>query len=141
MDIVPTNYPPKPAMRVLTRLTSYAQIGMLGVTFRGSQFIRELFQAGTQIPDWVSSVETNKMHSMLTIHFLGNLLKQNFGNTGAFEIYYDGDVVFSKLKEKRMPRLEEIVDGIRERREERGFKYTKPKEMLPERMRMQGGGQ
>jgi hypothetical protein len=49
--------------------------------------------------------------------------------------------VFSKLKEKRMPRLEEIVDGIREKREERGFKYTKPKEMLPERMRMQGGGQ
>ncbi|CAL6403770.1 unnamed protein product [Bathycoccus prasinos] len=141
VDIVPTNYPPKPAMRVLTRLTSYAQIGMLGVTFRGSQFIRELFPAGTQIPDWVSSMETNKMHSMLTIHFLGNLLKQNFGNTGAFEIYYDGDVVFSKLKEKRMPRLEEIVDGIRERREERGFKYTKPKEMLPERMRMQGGGQ
>ena len=93
---------------------------MLGVTFRGSQFIRELFPAGTQIPDWVSSMETNKMHSMLTIHFLGNLLKQNFGNTGAFEIYYDGDVVFSKLKEKRMPRLEEIVDGIRERREERG---------------------
>lgn len=141
MDIVPTNYPPKPAMRVLTRLTSYAQIGMLGVTFRGSQFIRELFPAGTQIPDWVSSMETNKMHSMLTIHFLGNLLKQNFGNTGGFEIYYDGDVVFSKLKEKRMPRLEEIVDGIREKREERGFKYTKPKEMLPERMRMQGGGQ
>ena len=114
---------------------------MLGVTFRGSHFIRELFPAGTQIPDWVSSMETNKMHSMLTIHFLGNLLKQNFGNTGAFEIYYDGDVVFSKLKEKRMPRLEEIVDGIRERREERGFKYTKPKEMLPERRRMQGGGQ
>ena len=37
-----------------------------------------------------------------------------------------------------MPRLEEIVDGIREKREERGFKYES-KEMLPERMRMQGG--
>ena len=114
---------------------------MLGVTFRGSQFIRELFPAGDESRTGCHLHGNDKMHSMLTIHFVGNLLRQNFGNTGAFEIYYDGDVVFSKLKEKRMPRLEEIVDGIREKREERGFKRTKPKEMLPERMRMQGGGQ
>lgn len=110
---------------------------MLGVTFRGSRLIRDFLPAGTPIPEWVSSMEKNKMHSMLTIHFLGNVLKQNFGNTGAFEIYYDGDLVFSKLKERRMPRLEEIVEGIAERREANGFKYEKPKEMLPERLRMQ----
>ena len=135
VDIVGTNFPPKRPMRILTRLTSYAQIGMVGMTFRGSQFFREFSPVGTRVPDWVTSMETNKMHSMLTIHFVGNLLRQNFGNTGAFEIYYDSEEVFSKLKEKRMPRLEEIVDGIRERREKRGLKYVRPKEMLPERMR------
>jgi hypothetical protein len=36
-------------------------------------------------------------------------------NTGAFEVYYDGDVVFSKLNEKRLPNVQEILRGLESR--------------------------
>ena len=81
-------------MRILTRLTSYAQTGDGWYDVqRLPNFIASFRQSGRRCSHWVTSMEANKMQSMLTIHFVGNLLRQNFGNTGAFEIYYDGEEV------------------------------------------------
>ena len=44
--------------------------------------------------------------------FLGNTVSQNLLNTGAFEVFYDGEVIFSKLEQRRLPTIPEILDGL-----------------------------
>jgi len=39
-------------------------------------------------------------------------LVQNILNTGAFEIFYDGKVVFSKMETGRLPRIQEVMEGM-----------------------------
>ena len=40
------------------------------------------------------------MGSTMGAWFVGNTVSQNLLNTGAFEIYYDGEVIFSKLDQR-----------------------------------------
>lgn len=49
--------------------------------------------------------------------FIGNVLNNALMSTGAFEIYYDGRLVFSKLAEGRLPTREELFGGIDATRE------------------------
>lgn len=41
-----------------------------------------------------------------------NSVAQSAAKTDAFEVFLNGDLVFSKLKEKRMPALNEIIDAL-----------------------------
>ena len=54
----------------------------------------------------------NKMGSSAGAWFLGNTVSQNLLNTGAFEVFYDGEVIFSKLEQRRLPTIPEILDGL-----------------------------
>ena len=45
--------------------------------------------------------------------WVGNTLRNSLGSTGAFEVLYQGQLVFSKLAAGRMPTLGEVLDGIR----------------------------
>ena len=44
----------------------------------------------------------------------GNTLRQNLLSTGAFEVSYDGTLIWSKLSTGRMPALGDLVTGIGE---------------------------
>ena len=41
-----------------------------------------------------------------------SLESKNLRRTDAFEVHYDGELLFSKLAMKRMPHYEEIVSAI-----------------------------
>ena len=41
-------------------------------------------------------------------------MRQNLLSTGAFEVYYNGTTIFSKLDQNRMPTLNELVAGLAE---------------------------
>ena len=132
-EIVGTNHEPSRAKKSVGKFISYVQFIGLGATFNGRALFRTVFP-GVVVPDVIAYLEQNKFHSLLMIHLVGNVLKQNFMNTGAFEIYYDGEEVFSKLKMNRMPTVEEIVDGIRHKIEASGGRYTKPIGTVPGRL-------
>ena len=42
-----------------------------------------------------------------------NVFAQNAAQTGAFEVVHNGKLVFSKLKQQRLPNIQEIDDGLK----------------------------
>ena len=52
--------------------------------------------------------------------FMGNTVAQNMLATSAFEVYYSGEKIFSKLESGKMPRLNFLVDEIASIRRDRG---------------------
>ena len=47
--------------------------------------------------DFLKSISENKYMYLMLVFFLGNMFKASCTQTGAFEIYIDNIVVFSKL--------------------------------------------
>lgn len=65
---------------------------------------RQLFRTlGLPIPPWQMYLANNKMSTCMTSWLLGNTLAQNLVSTGAFEVYYDGNLIFSKLTTGKLP--------------------------------------
>lgn len=48
-------------------------------------------------PSWYLWMKENKMMAMIGVFFGGNILSSTFTNTGAFEMYFDDVLIFSKL--------------------------------------------
>jgi len=59
--------------------------------------------------EWISD---NKWSTCIGIWLVGNFLSSTVGSTQAFEIAYDGQMVFSKLNTGRMPAIPEIFSAI-----------------------------
>ena len=58
-------------------------------------------------------IEANQM-AILGGCFLCNMIAGNLLNTGAFEITYDGVLVWSKIETGRFPQLAELTDVLKE---------------------------
>lgn len=58
-------------------------------------------------------LEEKKWFLMLLVFFMGNFITGIIGNSGAFEVYVNNKLVFSKLNIGRVPDLDEIVSLIR----------------------------
>jgi len=106
------NYPPPEYAVHLASLTSYCYFGGILFLVLGETIFNSL-----QIPLpslYLQYVRDNKMMA-----FFGLMILQSVGNsfltTGAFEIYVDGDLVFSKLESKRFPSGPELIDIFNQR--------------------------
>lgn len=64
---------------------------------------------GMPIPGLLARAKENQMWSMFGVYYLGNLISQNLMNTGAFEITYNGQLVWSKLDSGRLPSWPELM--------------------------------
>jgi len=98
-----------------------------------------LFPAlGMAVPDFVKSMQASKLQTCAIAWFLGNTgalrcwlcvawlerrwregrvantgaVQQNLISTGAFEVYYDGRTLFSKLATGMAPQLGEVVRSV-----------------------------
>ena len=56
-------------------------------------------------------IETNQM-PILGVCFLCNMVSGNMLNTGAFEIKYNGQPVWSKMETGRFPQMDELRDAL-----------------------------
>lgn len=65
-------------------------------------------------PEWYKAVAENKMTVFMMVWIL-NSVAQNMCATGAFEITLDGKMLFSKIKEGRMPTIDEVVNLLSRR--------------------------
>jgi len=74
--------------------------------------IANIFGVDVSRIEFVKGLQENKMSSCIMIWMLGNMVISGLSNTGAFEIAYDGQMVFSKLETGRMPSVAEIMGGI-----------------------------
>uniref|UniRef100_A0A061R5R5 Selenoprotein t n=1 Tax=Tetraselmis sp. GSL018 TaxID=582737 RepID=A0A061R5R5_9CHLO len=110
MEVVATNYPVPPVKRALARLAGYLQMGLLGLTLAGDKIFPWL---GLETPQLYNTVRDNKFAYCMAIWFVGNAVNNALISTGAFEIFYDGRLVFSKLAQERMPMADEILRALR----------------------------
>ncbi len=52
------------------------------------------------------------MAALLGAWFVGNMIQTNLMNTGAFEVFYDGAKVFSKLDSGQTPVVRSIIEAM-----------------------------
>ena len=62
------------------------------------------------VPAWQQWMKDNKLMSGLGIMFAGNI-GQQLRATGAFEVYVNGELLFSKLASGTVPVVEVMRDG------------------------------
>lgn len=107
VEVVPSHYPVAPANLALGKLAGYTQMGLLALTFAGDKIFPWL---GMEPPEFYASVQQNKFGYAMAVWFIGNAVHNSLMSTGAFEIFHDGDLVFSKLALNRMPTGPEIME-------------------------------
>lgn len=100
------HFPAPPVAGTIAAATQIMQMLAIPMLWFGDSLLSSI---GMEMPAWF--VE-NKMQVFLAL-FVANTFAQNMAQTGAFEIEVDGNIIFSKMKEKRMPRIDEIVQGLK----------------------------
>merc|ERR1712050_99470 len=97
-----------PSLQMFASFVQSLQLLGFAIIFFGDQIFAAL---GITPPAWHKKVQENKMMSVVTL-FMANNIAHNMLATGAFEIEYNGRLVFSKLDAKCMPTFDEIVSGL-----------------------------
>ena len=101
-------YPPPPYTELLASLASYVWMFGLGFLFFGEQLFAFL---NINVPDWYQGLKQNQMPVLVGLFLLNNIAA-NLTRTGAFEVYLDDHLLFSKLESSRMPSPGEIVAAM-----------------------------
>ncbi|KAL9405008.1 hypothetical protein Peur_001980 [Populus x canadensis] len=109
IDVVLANYPPSLPKRAVAKLVPVFQIGVVGIVLGGEQIFPML---GVRTPPWYYSLRANKFGTIASTWLLGNALQSFLQSSGAFEVYCDDELVFSKLREGRFPGEIELKDTV-----------------------------
>jgi len=111
-------YPLNFYRRSLSYCVTFFQIFLLILIFQ-PDLIKKYF---TIIPlDLINWCIENKWKVIIGGYFFGNMIRNNINNTGAFEIFYNNKLIWSKLKIGNVPKLQFIVSMI----EKNGGKFIK----------------
>lgn len=110
IDVILANYPPPLPKRLLAKVVPLVQIGVIGIIVAGEHIFPML--GFMTPPPWYYSLRANRFGSMASTWLLGNVLQSFLQSSGAFEVFLNGDLVFSKLKEGRFPGEIELKDLI-----------------------------
>jgi selT/selW/selH-like putative selenoprotein len=92
-------YPPPKYAEVIAQLSGY--VWMAGVAFLvgGEQIFKAL---SIKEPEWYNWAKNNRMVSFLVLFMLNNF-GHSFLATGAFEVYVNDELMYSKLELHKMP--------------------------------------
>ena len=100
-----------PAGKMAVNFASMAQFFTTIFAFFGEQLFQAAGLNGTPL---ANSVLNNKVQ-LLGLSFLFNSIAQSVAKTNAFEVFVNGEQIFSKLEKNRMPTIEEILEPLAER--------------------------
>ncbi|KAK8598575.1 hypothetical protein V6N13_094541 [Hibiscus sabdariffa] len=110
IDVILENYPPPLPKRLLSKVVPVFQFGVIGIVMAGEQIFPMI---GIMTPPpWYYSLRANRFGSIATAWLLGNVMQSFLQSSGAFEVYCNGELVFSKLKEGRFPGEIELKDLV-----------------------------
>lgn len=99
-------HPPGPVKEALAVVARFAQAAAVLVILFGERLCRALRVA---VPQWLRETERNKLGFLFAAFIAGNMLAANVYKSGAFEVYYDGRLVWSKLNSGQAPQIGAIV--------------------------------
>lgn len=113
IDVVLANYPPSLPKRLLAKVVPFFQIGAVAIVVAGEHIFPMLGVIAP--PAWYYSLRANKFGTIATFWLLGNAAQSFLQSSGAFEVYLNDELVFSKLNEGRFPGEIELKDLISKR--------------------------
>lgn len=93
---------------MLSRVVTAVQMSLIGGLVAGDHIQQHM---GPLLPLYLKAKE-NKMAYLLGLWIFGNSLSQMLVNTGAFEISYNGKLLYSSIEMKRLPSYDELVSAI-----------------------------
>ena len=109
-DIEEKEYPLPPVKKFFSKITFFTQMGVSLLTFSGQKLKDKL----TMIPASVfDGIEKNKWFVMIGNFLFHQWLNKNLSTTGAFEIYFKGKIIFSKLSSNRLPKERDIHSELK----------------------------
>lgn len=100
------NYPPSPVAVVASQLASGVWILGILLLIGGEGVFSAL---GMREPEWFVSMKNNKAASFGLLFVINNI-GNSMLSTGAFEIYINDELVFSKLALKRLPNAQDLTN-------------------------------
>ncbi|XP_021744769.1 selT-like protein [Chenopodium quinoa] len=112
INVALANYPPPPPKRILSKLVPVAQVGVFAIIMAGDQIFPRL---GMTPPPWFYTLRANRFGTISATWLFGNFIQSYLQSSGAFEVYFDGEPVFSKLAQQRFPGEIELRDLIGKR--------------------------
>ncbi|KAG6678056.1 hypothetical protein I3842_14G061100 [Carya illinoinensis] len=119
IDVLLANYPPSLPKRLLGKVVPVVQIGAIAIVVAGEQIFPML--GFLTPPRWYYTLQANKFGTIATFWLLGNAAQSFLQSSGAFEVYLNNELVFSKLKEGRFPGEIELKDIISNRLDKSGI--------------------
>ena len=107
-----STYPPPHINQVLSNVVFVVRMALLLLLFAGPDALRYI---GIQNPPHIYMwAQENKITAFLILFLLGGQIENQLLSTGAFEVYLNGEPVWSKLKSGRLPSLIEMKGFIEE---------------------------
>lgn len=91
MEVVGSNYPVTALKQAAAQAVSMAQMGGFAMVIFGEKAFETL---GMPVPQfYIQNVAQNRFGAGVAVWFLGNFVQNQLVSTGAFEVYYDGNLV------------------------------------------------
>ncbi|XP_068644178.1 selT-like protein [Aristolochia californica] len=113
IDVILSNHPPTLPKRLLGKAIPVVQVGVMAIIVAGEQIFPRL--GFMTPPAWYFSLRSNRFGAIASTWLFGNVVQNFLQSSGAFEVYHNGELVFSKLKEHRFPSEFELRDIISRR--------------------------
>lgn len=107
LAVVGEEYPLPPTRAMLSKLVSMLQMGLFLLPFLVGRI-----EAVRNHP-FYQAFEQRKFMFLIGGYFLLNMIQSQVSAIGAFEVYLDGRLVFSKLAMGRMPSAHELITHLR----------------------------
>lgn len=102
-------YPPDQNNQLYSRILTYLQLVLI-VFVVGGSFLKSYI---TFIPASVFDfIESKKIYLGIASYFGVNFLQSKLNNTGAFEVYFGGELLWSTLKNKALPTIDNITQAL-----------------------------
>lgn len=105
-----SNFPPGPTKVMVLRVVRTAQYAVIGFAVAGEQALH--FVGVHYPPAFWERMRERRVALIMGAWFGGSMLANALESTGAFEVYYDGRPLYSKLASGRMPQLPDIAGPL-----------------------------
>ncbi|KAL9374357.1 hypothetical protein Peur_033977 [Populus x canadensis] len=113
IQVILANHPAPLPKRLLSKVVPAVQFGIIGIILAGEQIFPRLGFAAP--PSWYYSLRANRFGSIASTWLFGNFIQSFLQSSGAFEVFCNGELVFSKLMEHRFPGEIELRDVVGKR--------------------------
>ena len=101
-------FPPPSYAVTIANFASYMWFAGIFMMVGGSTVLTSL---NIPVPDFLRQMENNKLPVFLGLFMLNNLANSLVA-TGAFEVYLNDELIFSKLEMKRFPGSNDIIQAL-----------------------------